>query len=798
MRNRGPANPCATAPLRARGARIWPVLLGLVVCALVGSQTATTSLSSPDPVSLVDPFIGTEGNGHTFPGADVPFGMVQFSPVSVGGGPGGYEFDDSRLRGFSLTRLSGAGCTNYGDVPLMPTAGPPRSSPARDPWAFTSGFSHTGEVAHPGYYQVGLSSGISVALTATTRTGLGVFTYPASVGDGTLLIDPSGSANHESATIHVLGSTHVVGSATSAAFGGGCGHPPGRYTVYFAVAFAQPFTHFGVWSGSGVAPGRRQQTGAHAGAYVSFDTQNGRAVPVRVGISYVSVANALGNLAADHPSWSLGAVKQRAQARWAELLGRIRVSGGSQAQEEVFYTALYHALLFPNVFSDANGEYLGEDGRVHTAAGYTQYTNFSEWDIYRGEMQLLALLAPRQASDIIRSLVADGRQMGQLPRWLVANAETGLMVGDPADAIIGDAFAFGARRFNATLALREMLAGAGIPSPRRTRTSATAARGYEERPALGSYLSRGYIPVAPSTTLEYSIADFAVSQLAGALGDKAVGQRLLARSGNWRQTFDPRTGFVEPRLGNGAFPRGVKPASTLGFVEGNGWQYTFMVPQDMRGLLGALGSRNAARERLDSFFTRLNAGPAAPHAWLGNEPSFFAPYAYLWLGDPARSAAVVHRALTNLYTPQPGGLPGNDDLGAISAWYVWSALGLYPAIPAVPGLALVSPLFPSATITLPNGSRLQIDAPRATTSDLYVRSVDLNGARYGASWLPLARIANGGRLEFTLGSAPSGWATGQTDLPPSYPAGTGSGAAADRKPRATSGSSGTAAKRSRP
>jgi predicted alpha-1,2-mannosidase len=767
----------------------------------VGSQTATTSLAAPDPVSLVDPFIGTEGNGHTFPGADVPFGMVQFSPVSVGGGPGGYEFDDTRLRGFSLTRLSGAGCANYGDVPLMPTAGPPRSSPVGDPWAFTSGFSHTGEVAQPGYYQVGLRSGISVALTATTRTGLGVFTYPASASHGTLLIDPSASADHESASIQVVGSARVVGSATSAAFGGGCGHPPGRYTVYFALAFARPFTHFGVWSGSGIAPGRRQLTGAHAGAYVSFDTGHGRAVPVRAAISYVSVANALGNLAADQPSWSLGEVRARARARWDQLLGRIRVSGGSQAQEEVFYTALYHALLFPSVFSDANGEYLGEDGRVHTAAGYTQYTNFSEWDIYRGEIQLLALLAPRQASDIIRSLVADGRQTGQLPRWLVANTETGLMVGDPADAIIGDAFAFGARRFNATLALREMLAGAGAgagsPSPRRTRTSATAARRYEERPALGSYLSRGYIPVAPSTTLEYSIADFAISQLARALGDTGVEKRLLARSGNWRQTFDPRTGFVEPRLGTGAFPRSVRPTSTAGFVEGNGWQYTFMVPQDMRDLLAAIGSRTAGRERLDGFFSELNAGPAAPHAWLGNEPSFLAPYAYLWLGVPARSAAVVHRALTNLFAPLPGGLPGNDDLGAISAWYVWSALGLYPAIPAVPGLALISPLFPSATIRLPNGSRLQINAPRATDADLYVRSLDLNDGRYGASWLPLARIARGGRLDFVLGTVPSHWATGQADLPPSFAAGTGARAVARRSPRSTAGRSGSVARPSR-
>jgi predicted alpha-1,2-mannosidase len=271
--------------------------------------------------------------------------------------------------------------------------------------------------------------------------------------------------------------------------------------------------------------------------------------------------------------------------------------------EPGFYTALYHALLHPNVFSDANGQYIGGDGQVHVANGYTRYANFSEWDIYRGEMQLLALLAPHQASDMIRSLITAGQETGQLPRWPVANAETGLMVGDPSDAVIADAYAFGARGFDADLALREMLAGAVAPQP--DQAQAPASR-YLERPSLGAYLRLGYIPGAASTTLEYSTADLAISQLASALGDQADYQTMLARSANWKQTFDKHTGFIEPRLANGTFPPGLAPTSTTGFVEGNGWQYTFTVPQDMSGLLAAIGPASAARQRLDRFFTKLN------------------------------------------------------------------------------------------------------------------------------------------------------------------------------------------------
>lgn len=737
-------------------------LLAAVLSLAAAAPVAGSPGAAGDPVGLVDPFVGTAGNGHTFPGAAVPFGMVQFSPVTLSSAPGGYRYGDRRLGGFALTRLSGAGCTNFGDLPLQPVDAAPRVSPAADPGAFGAGFSHGSEQAAPGSYRVRLDSGISVALTATTRTGLGEFDFPRSTPAGALLVQPSASANARSASVSILGDHRVVGSATSAAFGGGCGHPPGTYTIYFALVFEQPFAQVGVWSGRRLEPGRRTSAGGRVGAYVAFDTRSGAPVVVKVGISYVSVAGALGNLAAEAHSWSAADMARQASAQWRQLLGRVRVSGGSPAERRTFATALYHCLLAPTVVSDADGRYRGLDGAVHSAAGHVQYSNFSAWDTYRGEMQLLALLAPARASDMVRSLLADSEQTGRLPRWPVADAETNLMEGDPADALVADAYAFGARGFDGALALRAVLAGAGLGPG----ASAPAAR--SERPRLAQYLRLGYIPGAASTTLEYAVADFAASQLAGALGDTADAQTLLARSGSWRQTFDGAAGLVEPRRADGTFAAASGPSATNGFVEGNAWQYTLMVPQDMGGLLAALGSPAAARTRLDRFFTRLNAGPTRPYAWLGNEPSLLAPYAYLWLGLPARSEAVVHRALTTLFAAQPDGLPGNDDLGALSAWYVWNALGLYPAIPGVPGLAVGAPLFPHAAVTLPGGATLRIDAGGPPGG--FVRSLRLDGASFDASWLPLARILAGGSLRFTLGSTAGGWATAPASRPPSFAA----------------------------
>jgi predicted alpha-1,2-mannosidase len=385
---------------------------------------------------------------------------------------------------------------------------------------------------------------------------------------------------------------------------------------------------------------------------------------------------------------------------------------------------------------------------VHLARGYTQYANFSGWDIYRSEVQLLAWLAPRQTGDMMQSLVADAEQGGWLPKWPVANDYTGEMDGDSADPIIADAYAFGARRFAARAALRLMLKGASRPGHGPT--------GYQERPQLADYLRFGYVPPATggwgaaAQTLEYAVDDFSIAQLAGALGDGATAGVYRRRAQNWRNLFNPATGFVEPRFAGGSFPAAFDPRAMAGFVEGNAWQYTWMAPQDLPGLFHLMGGDRAAVARLDRFFTHLQAGPEAPYAWAGNEPGLEVPWEYDFAGAPERTQAVVRTILTSVYADTPAGLPGNDDLGEMSSWYVWAAMGLYPEIPGAAGLALSSPLFPRITVRW-SGGRLDILAPGAP----YVRSLLLNGRPYASSWLPLKAVAGDAALRFILGSHPT-------------------------------------------
>src|SRR5919202_3275885 len=395
----------------------------------------------------VNPFVGTDG-GNTFPGAAVPFGMVQWSPDTLNGSIGGYAYRDLTIKGFSLTHLSGTGCSIYQDIPFLPVLGPVTVSPLAQPSAYTASFLHANEEASPGYYRVRLASNIQVELTATRRTGLGAFTYPAAPA-ASMLINVGGSANGTSAAaVSIVGPDTVMGFATSCSF---C-HRPNRYTLYFVAQFSRPFTAFGTWTGSHLSPGSRASVGGRSGAFVSFDNASARVVEVKVGLSFVGVPNALANLRAENPGWDLKALRARAGASWNQLLNRIQAQGGTLASEQTFYTALYHVLLHPNVFSDVNGEYIGFDNRVHRARGYTQYANFSGWDIYRTAVPLLALLAPRETSDMMQSLVADAREGGWLPRWPVANDDSGVMVGAPAAPIIAGAYAFGARSFDARAA----------------------------------------------------------------------------------------------------------------------------------------------------------------------------------------------------------------------------------------------------------------------------------------------------------------------------------------------------------
>lgn len=752
-----------------RGLLCW-ALLALVITGtnLQASRASTPARNNGSNFTqYVNTFVGTDATGRTFPGADAPFGMVQWSPDMPDGGPGGYVHDGPTIRGFSLTHLSGTGCAVYQDFPFMPVAQPLDVSPATNIDAYTSTFFD--EQASPGYYSVHLASGIEAELTVTQRSGFGRFTYPATTGAG-MLINAGGSAYGDSnASVQIVGNDKVTGSASADGFCGQSAH----YTVYFAAQFSRPFTTFGTWNGASVTAGSTASAGRQPGAFVTFDTTQDPVVLVKVGLSFVSAQNALANLQAENqnPNTSAGfdAMRAAADAAWNAMLGRIAVSGGTDADKQTFYTALYHALLQPNVFSDANGQYIGFDNQVHLAQGYTQYANYSGWDIYRTEIPLLALLAPQETSDMMQSLVADAQQSGWLPKWPVANSQTSVMVGDPADPIIADAYAFGASQFDVNAALQAMIKGATQPG--------MGSNGYEERPDLSDYMAYGYVPVdhdlwwPAAKTLEYSTADFATAQFAHALGDTQTYVALMRRAQNWQSLYNPATGYAEQRQSDGTFPSTFDPASGDGFIEGSSAQYTWMVPYNLHALFNAMGGNQQATHRLDDFFTQLNAGPNSPYAWLGNEPTLEVPWEYDFAGAPWRTQAVVRQAMTSLFSPTFNGLPGNDDLGATSAWYVWAALGLYPMVPGVGDLVLGSPLFPQITVHLANGHDVDIVAPAAADNAPYVQDLTVNGQSYTKPWVPFDALAAGATLQYTLAGTPNtAWGEDPADAPPSFDA----------------------------
>jgi len=768
---------------------------------------AAPAAPARDLAGHVNPFAGTRpgpgtfGGGHNFPGAALPFGMVQWSPDTVPAAPhsGGYDHRDNHIRGFSLTHLSGAGCALYGDFPFLPSTEPIDSSPAAAGGGlegrFRPGFSHSEEAGWPGFYEVRLNpvrgGDIDVALTATTRTGIARFEFPAGPHAG-VLIDAGGSAqpNDFAAVVVDPGRREISGTASSGHF---CGQRP-RYRVYFAAVFDRAFDDFGTWEGGKLdrggrtaeasqGPAANPRTTAQAGAFAGFDTRRSRFVTARVGISFVSVDGARANLAAESAGRGFGAIGRSARRSWNRALGRVRVSGGPERHLDTFYTALYHAFLAPRTFSDVGGAYPGMDGQVHRARGRVQYADFSAWDTYRTQIQLLSLLVPERAAEMMSSLLADAEQSGCLPRWSYANGQSMTMVGDSADPILASAAAFGAGSFDRQAALEAMVRGA-------TEPCRSANGEYLQRQGLAEYLRLGYVPFdldtnsrnanslygdpdavwgSAATTLEYAVDDFAIAQLAArALGDRATYRAFMRRSANWRHLYNPAGGMVEPRFADGRFPTPYDNLGGGGFVEGNSVQYTWMVPQDPGGLVRRMGGPTRAAARLDHFLRRLNGGVGGTHgdhALLGNEPTLHTPWLYDWMRRPYRTQEAVRRALT-LYDTSPDGYPGNDDLGTLSSWYVFGALGLYPEVPGVGVLAIGSPLFPRAEIRLPQRRRALI---LGRGRGPYVQSLRFDGRAYGRPWTTYCALARGATLSFQLGPHPNRrWGAAAAAAPPSF------------------------------
>ncbi|MBO2446047.1 lectin [Actinomadura barringtoniae] len=764
------------------------------------SQAAAAAVA--DPASLVNTFHGTSNGGNDFPGADVPFGMLQWSPDTASRAQGGgYSYNSTTITGFSLTHIAGPGCGAYGDVPIMPTTGAISS-----PGSASSGYSHSNESATPGYYSVGLSNGVKTELTTTTRAGIGRFTFPAT-NQANLLFKLTGSQNGDYANSwRVVSNTEVVGSVTSGHF---CG-AGNTYTLHFAVTFDHPFTN-GTWLSSTVSkgatrtsasskaaaatphvapgtPDKVNQPRLHGttatkaspkaapraaladpnGGYLTFDTRSNQTVQARIGVSFVSDANAQANRDAEVPGFTFDTVKSNAHNAWNNLLGRIQTSGGTAAQQHVFYSSLYHALLHPNVFSDVNGQYAGFDGNVHTLpSGHAHYANYSGWDIYRSQAQLLGMIAPSQASDIAQSMVDVYSASGRLPKWAQANGESYVMVGDPSDPIIANLYAFGGRSFDTTAAKNAMIHEATTANNNRPGLNYLDSPGY--LPSDGSYGCCNFYG-AVSTQLEYNTADFAVGAFAQQLGDSTNATKFINRAQGWRNTFNSASGYMQPRLGSGAWKSGFDPTSGNDFVEGTSWQYTGMVPFNVRGLADAKGGNSAMAAYLDHVLGNFT-GSGGDHADLGNEPSIELPYEYDYVGQPWKTQQIVRTVQNQLWPDSPTGWGvGNDDLGTMSAWYVWSAMGFFPETPGTSDLALGSSMFTQVDITLSTGKHLIVNAPNAATNAPYVQSATWNGANWNNAYLPPSAALDGGTLNLTLGTtANTSWGTAASSAPPSYP-----------------------------
>jgi predicted alpha-1,2-mannosidase len=706
---------------------------------------------------LVDPFIGTEGGGNTYPGAQVPWGMVSVSPHTDLTAPSGYIHGRKYLYGLGHVQISGAGCSDLGNIVLMATIGPT----ACDPDKYRSQIDN--ERAAPGFYRVDLSTwGATFEATATERAGFTRITFPARPnGDANLLFDmgarlspdPDGGASPYLGAVWVVSTTELAGWSES---GGFCGSGS-RQRVHFAAVLSKRADAARVWSdgallNSGEASGRR------VGALMSWATSKSEAILVKVGISYVSIENARANLAAELPDWDFAGARLRARAAWEKELSRVRAEGGTADQRKTFYTALYHMLIHPNIASDVNGEYQGFRGSgPRQIAGRAQYSVFSLWDTYRTVHPFLTLVYPARQLEMVQSMLEMAADGGWLPKWELAGNETGVMVGDPGTIVVADA---------ALKRLKGLDRDAAWAAVRRNST----ATPNPVRPGFDALLSHGYIPEddpaagpvwgSVSTTLEYALADWHASRLALDLG-KAEAEPLLERSRNYRNLFDAGTGFLRPRNRDGSWLSPFDPAVNQtgsggpGYVEGNAWQYTFFVPHDVPGLIALYGDQDAFTEKLQEC---VDSG----HFALWNEPDFAWAYLFDYAdGEAWRTQRLVREFLASSFKPLPGGLPGNDDAGATSGWIVWSMLGLYPVCPGSGDYEIGSPVFDTVTVALDPAfwpaKAFTIRAGRNGPLHPYLQWATLNGRPSNTPHLRFEDLVNGAAFSCEMGPLRGTW-----------------------------------------
>ena len=715
---------------------------------------ATGAFAQSDFTQYVDPFVGTGGHGHTFPGPTMPFGMVQLSPdtrLSTWDGCSGYHYSDSKIFGFSHTHLSGTGCSDYGDVLLMPTLGKPKFKSKQ----YASPFSKANEKAYVGYYSVVLDNGkIKAELTATTRVGLHRYTFPKSDA-ANIILDLNHRDELKYGEINVNGNNELTGTRTSHAWAD-------SQIVYFVIQFSKPFKKFGLSNGPILHEGLRKLSDTMLKSYVSFETSEGEAILVKVGISAVSIDGARKNLDAELPGWEFDKVVKDAKTAWNKELGKIEVQSTDASVIRTFYSAMYHAMIPPNIYQDVDGKYRGRDLQVHETKDFNYYTVFSLWDTYRALHPLLTLIDKKRSSDFVNTFITQYQQGGLLPVWELSACETNCMIGYHSVPVITEAYMKGVTGFDPNKALEAMKKSS-----------------MEDRNGLKDYKKYGYIKISAghenvSRTLEYAYDDWCIAQFAKKLGKTEDYNYYIKRAQNYKNLYDPSTGFMRPM--EGSFKSPFDPYEVdHNYTEGNAWQYSFYVPQDLSGQIKLMGGKAKLAEKLDSLFNTTSelhghkqpdiSGLIGQYAH-GNEPSHQIAYEYNYAGQPWKTQAMIRRIDGEMYRDQPDGLSGNEDCGQMSAWYILSVVGFYPVCPGSDHYAIGSPLTDKAVMHLENGKSFTVKANNNTKANIYIQSAKLNGATYTKSFLTYDDISKGGEIEFEMGAAPNkNWGSADSDVP---------------------------------
>jgi predicted alpha-1,2-mannosidase len=749
------------------------VKLALAISLLVAPLVAG---GAPRPTDYVRPFVGTQGEGNTFPGPSAPFGMVQLSPDTekeLWETASGYEYSDPTIFGFSLTHLTGTGIPDLGDFLFVPQIGEAKLTSGTKGDAasgYLSTYSHDDESALAGYYKVKLQKpGVTVELAAGERAGMMRMTFPAT-DEASILTDLSHVLTGKKWKV-VWSHVRVEDSSTITGYHLVSGWAKERH-LYFAARYSRPFDKAEIFSdGKPVVydtyrfRSEKEGYGANLQFLAHYKTQEQEAITVKVAVSAISVANALKNLDAELSDVSFEALRERTRAKWDDELARIEIDG-SQEEKETFYTSVYHAFLAPNLYQDVTGEYRGFDQNIHEAKGFRNYTVFSLWDTYRATHPLFTLIqAPRDA-EMINSMLAhyDESVEHMLPIWSLQANETWCMIGYHAVSVIADAFGKGVKGFDLERAYDAIKTTA--MNPKYDNVAASAELGWVPFDKENESVSK---------TLEYAYDDYCIAQMAKALGKKEDAAYFTERASHYKNLFDPSVGLMRGKDSLGRWHEPFNPhhydetAGVNDFTEGTSWQYSWYVPHDVPGLISLMGGKEEFAKKLDQLFTFKEADEQTKGVsdiqgrigeyWHGNEPSHHVIYLYCYAGQPWKAAERLREVVTTQYGNKPNSLSGNDDCGQMSAWYIFTCLGFYPVCPGSDYYVIGAPQLKKAVLNLSNGKKFSMTANNLSPENKYVQSVQVNGKALDNPFLPFAEVKNGGTIVFTMGPKPSAWGT---------------------------------------